>query len=202
MRNTPPFLCAVFSLLHGFLSRFVCCHAAVHQHVMGVLNLLGGVAAEKKWRLWPPNATSSGGDAPGAITIHQSSGDVLWLPPGWYHQVETTKVGTQVETTKVGTDPAQANDEPKSKRRRRATRAQTAERDIILQSWVMWCVPRKMALEAGFAAVSAKVIEGQSYGGNRSLTSVPTRQALHGLFSNWAVGNSWELVGNSWELVL
>ena len=61
----------------------------VHGHCMGVLNLLLG--GTKRWRLWKP------GRHPDATSVEdvqldQQPGELLWLPPGWYHEVFTSGI--------------------------------------------------------------------------------------------------------------
>eukprot|EP01052_Picozoa_sp_SAG31_P057943 SAG31_NODE_17430_length_670_cov_12.760070_1_plen_128_part_00 len=60
-------------------------HTERHQHSpMGVLNLLGG--GSKLWKLWPPGAKEETEHIP----IEQGAGQVLWIPPGWQHEVFTS----------------------------------------------------------------------------------------------------------------
>ena len=59
-----------------------------HGHCMGVLNLL--IGGMKTWRLWKPGQYSVERDVDECIV--QREGDLLWLPPGWYHEVVTTGV--------------------------------------------------------------------------------------------------------------
>ena len=56
--------------------------SAPHQHMLGVLNLLGGDGARKRWTF----TDAVGGDE---YKITQESGDVLWIPPGVKHGVLT-----------------------------------------------------------------------------------------------------------------
>ena len=78
-----------------------------HQHICGVLNLLArGV---KQWWFWPPTAAGKiagvagrpdeeGGGGrpakpnksdPSCIQLTQREGQVIWIPPGWWHEVYT-----------------------------------------------------------------------------------------------------------------
>jgi hypothetical protein len=69
-----------------------------HQHFCGVFNLLKEGGA-KVWHLWPPWAESKATSSPDMLTVEQRAGDVLWLPPGWWHEVATT--GTRWQKTTV-----------------------------------------------------------------------------------------------------
>jgi len=61
---------------------------AAHGHCMGVLNiLLGGT---KTWRFWRPGFKHPSKDSKEDERIEQLPGQLLWLPPGWYHEVHTT----------------------------------------------------------------------------------------------------------------
>ena len=62
----------------------------VHGHILGVLNLL--LSGTKVWYLWPPGPRPNENSV-AATTIVQHAGQLLWLPPGWYHMVDTTGVG-------------------------------------------------------------------------------------------------------------
>jgi hypothetical protein len=59
-----------------------------HGHFMGVLNLL--IGGTKKWRLWKPGQHPREHERVEDECIHQREGELLWLPPGWYHEVYTT----------------------------------------------------------------------------------------------------------------
>ena len=60
-----------------------------HGHYMGVLNLL--IGGTKKWRFWRPGPRP-GPDSVEDESIDQQRGELLWLPPGWYHEVVTTGI--------------------------------------------------------------------------------------------------------------
>ena len=49
---------------------------------LGVLNIGGG---DKAWELWAPHETAE--DAP--MDLMQAEGDLIWVPPGWHHRVNT-----------------------------------------------------------------------------------------------------------------
>eukprot|EP01047_Picozoa_sp_COSAG01_P066731 COSAG01_NODE_9271_length_2496_cov_5.806842_4_plen_155_part_00 len=54
----------------------------MQQHAQGVLNYL--LLGEKQWRL-------ESHCSPGFVReVTQVAGDLVWLPPGWYHSVKTT----------------------------------------------------------------------------------------------------------------
>ena len=59
-----------------------------HGHCMGVLNLL--IGGTKTWRLWKPGPRPVEREVDERIV--QREGDLLWLPPGWYHEVVTNGV--------------------------------------------------------------------------------------------------------------
>eukprot|EP01049_Picozoa_sp_SAG25_P003375 SAG25_NODE_193_length_12184_cov_5.527844_16_plen_151_part_00 len=59
----------------------------MHQHAQGVLNLL--LLGEKQWRL-------ESHSFPGhVLEAKQVAGDLMWLPPGWYHSVQTTNTESE-----------------------------------------------------------------------------------------------------------
>ena len=76
-----------------------------HQHVLGVLNLLFGESAHKEWRFWPPALMQAEGTSvdlkaaaasytkerpnDNCICRSQRHGDLIYVPPGWWHSVET-----------------------------------------------------------------------------------------------------------------
>jgi hypothetical protein len=58
----------------------------IHAHLLGVLNWL--FAGSKIWRLWKPGrrpCTANKED----VTLTQDAGKLLWIPPGWWHEVTT-----------------------------------------------------------------------------------------------------------------
>jgi len=110
-------------------------HTERHQHSpMGVLQLLGGQRAEKMWRFWPPETE---GDETEPMMLRQRAGDVLYFPPGWFHEVYTL-AGDLVETT--------------------------VSHDVVAPNWVSWCLPRHLALEGGFALAVNAASEAQVTG--------------------------------------
>ena len=102
-----------------------------HQHApMGVLNLLGG--GSKQWRFWPPGADTS--TAP--LCFEQQAGQVVWVPPGWQHEVLTTG-GVVVE---VG----------------------GGDEEIVAPHWVTWCLPKALAFRSLCALLAGVTKEDQS----------------------------------------
>ena len=59
----------------------------IHGHMLGVLNVL--LSGMKIWHLWPPGLRPST-ETPAKLIITQHEGQLLWLPPGWYHRVMTS----------------------------------------------------------------------------------------------------------------
>ena len=58
----------------------------IHAHLLGVLNWL--FAGSKIWRLWKPGrrpCTATKED----VKLTQDAGKLLWIPPGWWHEVTT-----------------------------------------------------------------------------------------------------------------
>ena len=107
-------------------------HTRKHQHApMGVLNLLGGAGgASKRWHLWPPGEAA----VPPEV-LDQRPGQVLWLPPGWYHEVWTTG-GVVV--------------------------ASSADRhEIVAPYWTTWCLPKRLALRSLCALLAGITSENQ-----------------------------------------
>ena len=92
----------------------------IHGHMLGVLNLL--LSGMKMWSMWPPGPRPEP-DTPPFLTITQFAGQLLWLPPGWYHQVKTTGYGPEQalsESLGLGRTPQ------------------------IAHSFAVWCLPREL----------------------------------------------------------
>ena len=70
----------------------------VHGHMLGVLNLL--LSGTKVWYLWPPGPRPTQ-YTPASLIITQQAGQLLWLPPGWYHKVDTTGVGVGIKKDRL-----------------------------------------------------------------------------------------------------
>ena len=65
-----------------------------HGHMQGVLNLL--LSGTKTWHMRPPGPPGPRGSSTCITTIIQEAGQLLWLPPGWYHEVKTTGYGPEL----------------------------------------------------------------------------------------------------------
>lgn len=109
---------------------------------MAVLNLLGGQGgAAKRWYLWPP------GDADGeCVIIEQSPGQILWIPPGWYHEVWTIG-GALME--------------------------RGGKKEIVAPHWVSWCLPKELALRSLCALLAGVTGENQA---KKNLTAAQKRE--------------------------
>ena len=98
---------------------------------MGVLNLLGGAGgASKRWHLWPPGEAAKAPEV-----LDQRPGQVLWIPPGWYHEVWTTG-GVMVALSK-------------------------GRQEIVAPSWTTWCLPKRLALHSLCALLAGITREDQ-----------------------------------------
>ena len=85
-----------------------------HQHApFGVFNMCG--AGTKEWKLWEPGSAI---DCTPPFVIKQGAGDLLWIPPGWPHEVFTTG-GTMINR----------------------------ELNAAFH-WVGWCMPRRLVHES------------------------------------------------------
>ena len=69
--------------------------SSTHCHILPVINFL--FHGRKSWKVWKPGTFKLKPErmppidtpVPVTDTIPQNAGDVLWLPPGWVHQVTT-----------------------------------------------------------------------------------------------------------------
>ena len=69
--------------------------SSTHCHILPVINFL--FRGQKSWKVWKPGTFDlklrkdlpKNPPEPVTATIQQAAGDVLWLPPGWVHQVTT-----------------------------------------------------------------------------------------------------------------
>ena len=69
--------------------------SSTHCHILPVINFL--FHGKKSWKVWKPGTFRLNPNLnppkepakPVTDTIVQEAGDVLWLPPGWVHQVNT-----------------------------------------------------------------------------------------------------------------
>ena len=119
--NAGPGACGIFEIDNKTLW---------HQHYLGVLNIVDGV---KKWTLRAPWVPKNG---PQTIIL-QMSGDVLWIPPGWHHEVSTVTGSLQ------------------NHNRQRAA------------SFASWCLPSAQSADALCHFLAGHVDEGQVRKGKR-----------------------------------
>jgi len=88
-------------------------HTPKHQHApFGVIHMCG--AGSKEWKLWAPDTPVAACLDDEATKIKQGAGDLLWIPPGWHHDVHTT--GGLMLTTTLNVAP----------------------------HWVGWCMPKRL----------------------------------------------------------
>jgi hypothetical protein len=60
-----------------------------HQHVFGVLNLC--VRGQKQWCFWAPSRDKNDPYCLTAdVELTQEQGQLIWVPPAWWHWVATT----------------------------------------------------------------------------------------------------------------
>jgi hypothetical protein len=65
-----------------------------HQHIFGVLNLC--VCGQKQWRFWAPSRSVKDlYKLTADVELTQEQGQLIWVPPAWWHWVETTGGDTQ-----------------------------------------------------------------------------------------------------------
>jgi hypothetical protein len=65
-----------------------------HQHIFGVLNLC--VRGQKQWRFWTPSrSVNDPYNLTADVELTQEQGQLIWVPPAWWHWVETTGGDTQ-----------------------------------------------------------------------------------------------------------
>ena len=73
--------------------------SSCHCHVLPVKNLM--LSGMKAWKFWAPGTfaklnplkPAAPPATPPAVCITQEEGDVLWIPPGWLHSVDTIQEG-------------------------------------------------------------------------------------------------------------
>ena len=73
--------------------------SSCHCHVLPVKNLM--LSGMKAWKFWAPGTfaklnplkPAAPPATPPAVCIAQEEGDVLWIPPGWLHSVDTIQEG-------------------------------------------------------------------------------------------------------------
>jgi hypothetical protein len=105
-----------------------------HQHAMGGLNMAGRQVV-KTWWFCPPSSYGpslgsgrsvrpSESDRASAIRLEQFEGDVIWIPPGWWHSVFTRCGDTISHNMQDWPD------------------------DEYAAHWVTWVLPAHMSYEA------------------------------------------------------
>ena len=98
----------------------------VHGHILGVLNLL--LSGTKVWYLWPPGPRPNENSV-AATTIVQHAGQLLWLPPGWYHMVDTTGVGVGIDKGRLPHNIRNIN---------------AGKKIRVAHGFTMWCLPAQL----------------------------------------------------------
>ena len=135
--------------MHGNLTK-------AHGHFMGVLNiLLGGT---KDWRFWKPGPKPNEA-ASADQKLTQQEGQLLWIPPGWYHEV-LTRGTSQV-------DGAES----------RAVHAAGG----VAHSFTCWHVPAELYLRmmASYASGQSEEAQGD---GKKQGASLADKGLLYGIF--------------------
>ena len=133
----------------------VYCHGhitEVHGHLLGVLNLL--LSGTKVWDLWPPGPRPAK-DSVAYRRIFQQAGQLLWLPPGWWHRVETT-----------GTGPGDIKES--RKRPQSINMISRADHIRVAHGFTMWCLPAQLQEYAISSYAAGASEEGQSTKNNSS----------------------------------
>ena len=102
-----------------------------HQHVMGVLHILG--RGRKRWRFWRVGRDPS--VDPHDSELIQEWGDMLYFPPGWWHEVHT----------EMG-EPIVLN----------------GKQLMVCMHWVAWAWPLARRMEAVGQWFGGHVVEGQA----------------------------------------
>ena len=136
--------------MHGNLTK-------AHGHFMGVLNiLLGGT---KDWRFWKPGPKPNGEslDAPDQI-LTQQEGQLLWIPPGWYHEVFTKG------TSHIDDSDSRAVNEAKG----------------VAHSFTCWHVPSELYLRMMASYASGQSEEAQ--GDGKKVLPLSHKGQLYGIF--------------------
>ena len=99
-----------------------------HRHLQGVLNLL--LSGSKRWSFWPPAHLQDAQGDHFPLIITQEEGELMWIPPGWDHEVET-----------FGYDPGIT----KSRDLPEAVNAINPGNVIyVAHSYAMWCMPAEL----------------------------------------------------------
>ena len=88
--------------------------SSCHCHVLPVKNLM--LSGMKAWKFWAPGTfaklnplkPAAPPATPPAVCIVQEEGDVLWIPPGWLHSVDTIQEGPLRDPNSVSVASAYA----------------------------------------------------------------------------------------------
>lgn len=89
--------------------------SSCHCHVLPVKNLM--LSGMKSWKFWAPGTIAKLSHhtlptappaTPPAVCIMQEEGDVLWIPPGWLHTVDTIQEGPLTDPNSVSVASAYA----------------------------------------------------------------------------------------------
>ena len=88
--------------------------SSCHCHVLPVKNLM--LSGMKSWKFWAPGTfaklnplkPAAPPATPPAVCIAQEEGDVLWIPPGWLHSVDTIQEGPLRDPNSVSVASAYA----------------------------------------------------------------------------------------------
>ena len=88
--------------------------SSCHCHVLPVKNLM--LSGMKAWKFWAPGTfaklnplkPAAPPATPPAVCIAQEEGDVLWIPPGWLHLVDTIQEGPLRDPNSVSVASAYA----------------------------------------------------------------------------------------------
>ena len=95
-----------------------------HQHApSGALNLLGGVVESVNFKRW---ITTNPMDRSDKVILDQRAGNLVWIPPGWFHEVHTLTADLR---------------EWKPRRGKTIT-------EHVAPNWVSWVLPKPLAWEA------------------------------------------------------
>ena len=136
--------------MHGNLTK-------AHGHFMGVLNLLLGGA--KDWKFWKPGPKPNGESQldPDQI-LTQQEGQLLWIPPGWYHEV-FTKGTSQIHDSE--------------------SRAVNGAKGVA-HSFTCWHVPSELYLRMMASYASGQSEEAQ--GDGKKVLPLSHKGQLYGIF--------------------
>ena len=136
-------------------------HTKEHGHMQGVLNLL--LSGTKTWHMRPPGPR---GSSTCITTIIQEAGQLLWLPPGWYHEVKTTGYGPELPRPRdLPRDCINSGPEIR-----------------IAHAFTVWCLPEELCEYALCSYACGASEEGQKPG--TSMSTPAERTALYTLLAH------------------